>query len=181
MYDPPTALPLALAITVFYHVYIFHPRFVSCRSPKRVPPPHNNRLVADNRSSLRSPCTVGQPLLDTQHAQIFSLIDDLRAAIEDGSDKAKLVDLWCRLAQCTESHCGEEERIMQEQCYPRFDAHKAAHDQLRAHTAHLASAGGRPRNQDSLAYLRTCWSNHIRSKDMQYVPYLVWDGAVTCN
>jgi hemerythrin len=182
MFEHPLGYFCALTVVVYYYVQIFHPQEVSA-GRQRVPAPHHRNGPAPREGNAwnKNLCSVGQPLLDTEHARIFAYLDDLSAALACHSDVADVERLWRGLVDCTDAHFMDEERVMREHSFPEIAEHQKLHEQLRTRTLGLGLAVRLVTGRNALGYLRTCWSSHIRTRDMEYSPYLVWDGAVHCN
>jgi len=73
----------------------------------------------------------GHPIVDGQHKNLFSLVNNLHSAIQDGNKKLILVETMERLAYYVDIHFKTEEELMLASGYPNFESHKQVHDQLK--------------------------------------------------
>jgi hemerythrin len=73
----------------------------------------------------------GHPIVDGQHKNLFSLVNNLHSAIQDGNKKLILVEPMERLAYYVDIHFKTEEALMLASGYPNFESHKQVHDQLK--------------------------------------------------
>jgi hemerythrin len=71
--------------------------------------------------------SIGVELIDNQHKELFSRINDLVAAIQQHTCKYKIGDVVGFLDEYIIFHFGEEEKFMQEHRYPKYPQHKAQH------------------------------------------------------
>jgi len=71
--------------------------------------------------------STGVELIDNQHKELFSRINDLVAAIKQHTCKYKISDVVRFLDEYIIFHFGEEERFMQKHKYPQYPRHKAQH------------------------------------------------------
>ena len=73
----------------------------------------------------------GHPIVDGQHKNLFSLVNNLHIAIQDGHKKLMLIETMEKLASYIDTHFKTEEELMLASGYPNFDSHKQIHDQLK--------------------------------------------------
>lgn len=73
----------------------------------------------------------GHPIVDGQHKNLFSLVNNLHIAIQDGHKKLMLIETMEKLASYVDTHFKTEEELMLASGYPNFDSHKQIHDQLK--------------------------------------------------
>ncbi len=71
--------------------------------------------------------SVGIELIDNQHKELFSRINDLVDAIKQHTCKYKISDVVKFLEEYIVFHFGEEEKIMRQCAYQDYPAHKAQH------------------------------------------------------
>ncbi len=72
----------------------------------------------------------GMESIDTQHKQLFKIGRDLEQLLRIqciGVTDKQLLDIVCELRDYTGYHFYEEERMMEEMCYPRITEHKKFH------------------------------------------------------
>lgn len=73
----------------------------------------------------------GNKLIDGQHKELIDRINNLLVETENGSSKVDSVKMLDHLAEYTEYHFGEEEKLQEEIGYPGIKEHKAKHEELR--------------------------------------------------
>jgi hemerythrin-like metal-binding protein len=71
--------------------------------------------------------STGSKIIDDQHKELFSRINDLVDAIKAHTCKYKIGDVVKFLDEYIVFHFGEEEKFMQEHKYPKYPQHKAQH------------------------------------------------------
>jgi hemerythrin len=71
--------------------------------------------------------STGVEIIDDQHKELFSRINDLVDAIKAHTCKYKIGDVVKFLDEYIVFHFGEEEGIMQRNNYPKYPQHKAQH------------------------------------------------------
>ncbi len=69
---------------------------------------------------------------DDQHKRLFSLLNDLHEAMEEGRAQEELGDILRELEEYTEYHFGDEEEFMQDCGYAR-DCSECFHDHEEMH------------------------------------------------
>jgi hemerythrin len=114
--------------------------------------------------------------MDRQHQGLLRIINELYAAILAEKGESVVGDTIGSLVDYARTHFAAEERLMQTQGYPDFQAHKAIHDKL---LARVDDYDQRYRNGDTtvasemLPFLLGDWlTNHIPVIDRQYGSYL---------
>ncbi len=73
----------------------------------------------------------GNEMIDSQHRQLIEKINDLLRSCEENADRKAAVQMLSYLADYTDFHFGEEERLQEEIGYPGIQEHKAKHEELR--------------------------------------------------
>jgi len=71
---------------------------------------------------------VGIPEIDEQHAHIDTVIQDLMKLSVYKSNMDEYIETFRTLLSVTEDHFAYEEKWMVSQHYPKYEAHKKAHD-----------------------------------------------------
>lgn len=120
-------------------------------------------------------CSVGNDLMDEQHKQIISLINLLSGYPNERVDSEEISVVLDRLWRYIKTHLAAEESLMKQIGYPYLDEHEKIHhayieryvELVYAVTRHEKSAP-----EQLIQFLREWWTNHIRSEDMKYRPYL---------
>ena len=74
----------------------------------------------------------GNAMIDSQHKELIDKINKLLDSCETSKDKLVAVKTLDYLADYTEFHFGEEEKLQQSINYPGIAEHKKEHDKLRA-------------------------------------------------
>jgi hemerythrin len=116
--------------------------------------------------------SVGDASLDEEHKRILGIIEDLRLAIETGNERGQVQDILNRLTHYTMTHFEHEEKVMKACGFPRFDAHKVMHDEMRRRTLDLKAMPDSIAGGDLLQFVRNWWVRHIQNQDKAYAPYL---------
>ena len=73
----------------------------------------------------------GNEMIDGQHRELIEKINKLLDSCENGNDKRVAITTLDYLADYTEFHVGEAEKLQETIGYPGIDAHKKEHDKLR--------------------------------------------------
>jgi len=71
--------------------------------------------------------STGIQLIDEQHKELFSTVNQLRRSIQDGADRAIIGDLLESLLDASTRHFGTEEAFMAQYGYPDLTQHVAEH------------------------------------------------------
>lgn len=73
----------------------------------------------------------GNKTIDTQHRELIERIAALVNACEEGDGKIKAIKMLDYLAEYTEFHFSEEEKLQQEVSYPGYAEHRAKHEEFK--------------------------------------------------
>lgn len=73
----------------------------------------------------------GNEMIDNQHKELIEKIAALEEACETSRDKATAVKLLNYLADYTDFHFAEEEKLQEEIAYPGIEEHKEKHQEFR--------------------------------------------------
>jgi hemerythrin len=73
--------------------------------------------------------TLGIPLLDAQHKELFDLTNELYAACLEGDSSARssFIEAVHSIVEYVHRHCSAEERIFENINYPKMAEHKKEH------------------------------------------------------
>lgn len=82
------------------------------------------------RAEFDDSLVTGNEMIDTQHKELIDKINNLLESCELGKDKITAVKTLEYLADYTEFHFGEEEKLQAEIVYPGIEEHKAEHKKL---------------------------------------------------
>lgn len=70
----------------------------------------------------------GNKIIDAQHKELIERIAAFVSSCESGDGKMKAIKMLEYLAEYTEFHFSEEEKLQQEAGYPGYTEHKAKHE-----------------------------------------------------
>ena len=124
--------------------------------------------------------SVGVKSLDSQHTNLFGIINELHHAMKNGKGQLVLVPLLRRLIEYTESHFAAEEKLMKSSGYANFDQHRAQHVALTRKVGEFMDRldkDGCAINVDLLFFLCDWLKTHIQQEDKAYAPWLAAHGA----
>jgi hemerythrin len=119
--------------------------------------------------------SVGIPRIDAEHQKLIGLVNDLYAAMLEGRGKNVIDPVLHGLADYTQSHFVNEERLMRLHAYPGYEAHKVEHDNLTKQVKHLqeeARSGKPVVSMEVMRFLQHWLSDHILGVDKQYSAHL---------
>ncbi len=98
------------------------------------------------RAEFDDSLVTGNEMIDGQHKELIDKINKLLDSCETSKDKLVAIKTLDYLADYTEFHFGEEEKLQEDIQYPGIEAHKKEHDKLREVVKELCqNAGGRGR------------------------------------
>lgn len=119
---------------------------------------------------------------DEQHQKLFTLLNDLYVAMEDGRSEEKIGEILRELEAYTEYHFGDEEEFMQDcgfamDCADCFFNHRKMHDEFAEKVATLREKheNGEYITMEVLMFARDWLDSHIAglSQDQSYAEYYV--------
>lgn len=73
----------------------------------------------------------GNEMIDEQHKELIGKIDKLLVCCEEGGGKIQAIKMLDFLAEYTEYHFGEEEKLQEEVAYPGIEEHKKNHAEFK--------------------------------------------------
>ena len=73
----------------------------------------------------------GNEMIDAQHKELIEKINGLLKSCEDRSNKLGAIKMLDYLADYTEFHFSEEEKLQESIGYPGIEEHKTKHEELR--------------------------------------------------
>ncbi len=82
------------------------------------------------RAEFDNSLVTGNEMIDSQHKELIGKINGLLESCELGKDKIAAIKTLEYLADYTEFHFGEEEKLQEEIEYPGIKEHKAEHVKL---------------------------------------------------
>ena len=83
------------------------------------------------RAEFDDSLVTGNEMIDGQHKELIDKINKLLDSCETSKDKLVAIKTLDYLADYTEFHFGEEEKLQEDTQYPGIEAHKKEHDKLR--------------------------------------------------
>jgi hemerythrin len=125
----------------------------------------------------RQDYSVGHPLIDEQHKELFRRINLFGDGLWEGDGKDQLEKHLRFLAEYVVEHFKTEESLMVEHRYAQFQAHKQEHDTFVKEVGDLLS-GITDRGLDSastiVAFEKSCvWTRaHVRGMDQDLGKFL---------
>lgn len=124
--------------------------------------------------------SVGIRELDTQHKQLFSILNELYEAMQDGSNKTKLAKIINELASYTKIHFSTEEKYMEKYNYAGLASQKREHENFVAKVEAFKQdfeAGKLALSLNIASFVKDWLSSHILGSDKNYGPFLTSKGA----
>ncbi|MGC4019054.1 MAG: hemerythrin family protein [Muricomes sp.] len=82
------------------------------------------------RATFDESLVTGNEMIDSQHKELFDKINKLLDSCEVGNDRVVAVKTLDYLADYTEFHFSEEEKLQEEIEYPNIEEHKKQHAKL---------------------------------------------------
>ncbi|MCI7812417.1 MAG: hemerythrin family protein [Lachnospiraceae bacterium] len=79
----------------------------------------------------------GNDVIDGQHKELIGKIDKLVACCEQGGGKIEAIKMLDYLAEYTDFHFGEEEKLQEAVSYPGIEGHKAKHAEFKKAVSEL--------------------------------------------
>ncbi len=117
----------------------------------------------------------GIPEIDYQHYKIVNYVNELYREYTGSRNKERLNALLLELAEFAAGHFATEEKLMQANNYPNFNAHLQEHKKLLGDVGDFIARlkDNRAEIDDKiLEFLNNWLKRHILEVDMQYAPYL---------
>lgn len=126
--------------------------------------------------------SVGVKTLDSQHINLFDMMNELEQAMKKGQGEKVTASLLRRLLVYTERHFAAEEKLLESAHYPDFETHRALHVALTRKVGDFVerseAGGGSAINVDLLFFLCDWLKTHIRQTDQHYGPWLQKSGVL---
>lgn len=124
--------------------------------------------------------SVGVKALDSQHTNLFNILNDLHEAMKTGQGQSVSGSLLRKLLDYTRSHFAAEEKLMEAAKYPGLAKQRIQHAGFTRKVEEFLTRlekGERAINVDLLVFLRDWLKDHILREDKAYGPYLKEHGA----
>ena len=119
--------------------------------------------------------SVGVEAMDKQHTMLFTMINDLHAAMSTGQAQSITGALIGKLARYVHEHFAAEEAIMASTHYPDLLKHRTLHRDLTQKVDEFAARYARGEgglNVQLLNFLRDWLTNHIQTVDHGYMSWM---------
>ena|SRR5579864_1305731 len=117
----------------------------------------------------------GHIVVDTQHQELFRMVNQLHTAIMEDRAKEILMPTLEKLAGYTLEHFRSEEHLMAKVNYPAMSAHKQMHQELTNEVKELIEKykSGRTALTITLSNFLAKWlRHHIKEADLALVKYI---------
>lgn len=165
------------------HFYLNNPvlsadnvRRIKCENRNKaaeiVPMPESVFIVWKDELSVSS------PVLDNQHMRLFSIINNLHHAMQQGLQQRQMLEVIEMLRRYAVTHFVYEEKLLHQRGFPNIEQHRQAHhifvQRVDAFELQLQTEQG-DLSFEVLTFLRLWLINHILHMDMEYAPYLNHD------
>lgn len=119
--------------------------------------------------------SVGVKSIDSQHTELFDIINELHAAMMKGQAMSLTGPLLHKLVDYTRKHFSAEEAMLAATKYPHLTEHRAKHADLIKQVGEYVTRfekGESAINLDLLNFLRDWLTSHIQKVDHEYSPWL---------
>jgi hemerythrin len=119
--------------------------------------------------------SVGIDEIDQQHQQLFDIANRFHFEYENRPKRDVLAGIFGELVVYTKKHFADEERMMRENNYPDFDAHKSNHDKLVKLVGWYMDQfeeGKDGIEENAMNFIKTWLNGHILGMDRKYTPYM---------
>jgi len=126
-------------------------------------------------SAWNASYAVGNNDIDSQHKQLFAIIDDLQTAMKTGKSKVVLGQTLQQLIDYTVKHFAFEQALLQRKGYKDLVGHKAIHDQFTSRIKKLKAdhyAGSLGVGVELMVTLQQWLADHIKGSDLKYAKEL---------
>lgn len=119
-------------------------------------------------------------IIDAQHKNLVSIINELHQAMVAGHGKDQLAKILSSLIKYTQVHFKTEENIMESHRYPEYSRHKSEHERLTKTVLDFQVKF--QKNEVGLTievmdFLKNWLSKHILESDKGYSPFLNAQGV----
>lgn len=129
-------------------------------------------MIEDNRIEWSSNLSVNNENLDTQHNEIFKIINQLGEAKPDNSESKSFAEILTTLTDYGLSHLKEEEKFMEENGFPKLEEHKKVHKSYLYKVAMFNLNYNKTSQADVVSFLKNWWVTHIAKMDIQYRDFI---------
>lgn len=113
--------------------------------------------------------------IDVQHQRLFTMVNELDQAMQDGKGKQLLGKLLANLVHYTKSHFETEEGFMREHGYPGYEEHKDKHEKMTRKVLDVQKqfeSGNAHLTIGVMAFLQNWLTEHILKTDLRFGQFL---------
>lgn len=117
----------------------------------------------------------GNPVVDGQHKNLFKMINELNAGIEEGRANYIIAETIEKLSAYITIHFNTEEDLMVKNFYPDYPIHKEAHTNLKENAAKLIKLYCLKKVDltATISQFLSDWlQNHIKETDVKLIEWL---------
>lgn len=123
---------------------------------------------------------VNVPSVDRQHQGLFEAMNRFYHAVRDNGSPQQRKQRLDELLKLATQHFADEEKSMEQACYPDLQRHKQEHTKLLAELGALIRREGgdeQERNMEMIIFLKNWLLNHIFRVDKQYSDCMIKAGV----
>lgn len=135
----------------------------------------NKRLTSKRFVAWRDDLSVGIGSIDDDHKKLLSLINNLQTAVYYPTGETFERQALKELVDYTKYHFEREERMMRDNDYPDYEAHKRQHEAMIAKVNGFMQAYDTDREgtvEELTGFLKGWLIQHIAGTDQQYSGHL---------
>jgi hemerythrin-like metal-binding protein len=124
--------------------------------------------------------SVGVGKFDTQHQQVFRLLNKLITEQTEVIDTETISEIIMEMIRYSELHLSSEEQYMREYSYPDYESHRQLHLFYKKKVAELSIDA---LNKDTriprklASFMTEWWTGHILNVDMKYKNFFAAKGV----
>ena len=118
--------------------------------------------------------------LDQQHKKLINMINDMHAAMLQGTARESIGKIITDLLEYAKKHFASEEKILDAHGFPEAAAHKEKHAEFLVQVTEFKEKIETRQFSLSISvmqYLNNWVKNHIKGTDQKYVPFLTGKGV----
>ncbi|GLH71188.1 hemerythrin [Geothrix rubra] len=123
----------------------------------------------------------GIQLIDEQHKELFSTVNELRTSVQAGADRQVIEHLLDSLLRASARHFASEERFMGEHGYPDLAQHVAEHAAMLTSLKELQAKFLESHHSMAMmvpTFMEGWFKHHISDGDFGFVTFLKARGLV---
>ncbi len=139
----------------------------------------HNQSQKKNYLVWKDEYSVGIEAIDSDHKKLLNLINQLQTASTNYTGEEFERSALDELVKYTKYHFVREEKLMEDNGYPQFEAHKEEHEAMVAAVMDRVShyeSNEEETIDELLDYLKNWLINHISGTDQQYSSFLKGKG-----